>query len=65
MWSPSLRCALNDMRRRAFIRSFVKKVMVTGDEKLLTYTMPLMPDWMIQGKEVVLDTIQHGGRYRT
>lgn len=30
--------------RRAFIRSFVKEVKVTGDEALLTYTLPLPPE---------------------
>ena len=29
--------------RKSFIRSFVKEVKVTGDEVLLTYTMPLPP----------------------
>jgi len=30
--------------RRAFIRSFVKEVMVTGDEAVLNYSMPVMLD---------------------
>ena len=29
--------------RKSFIRSFVKEIKVTGDEVLLTYTMPLPP----------------------
>ena len=49
--------------RRAFIRSFVKEVKVTGDEVLLTYTMPLSPEGISEEKVGVLSTVQYGGRY--
>ena len=50
-------------KRRAFIRSFVKEVKVTGDEVLLTYTMPLSPTGVSGEKLWVLSTVQYGGRY--
>ena len=53
------------VERRAFIRSFVKEVRVTGDEVVLTYTMPLMPDGSSVDKVGVLPVVQHGGRYWT
>jgi len=43
--------------RRAFIRSFVKEVKVTGDEVLLTYTMPLSPRGVSEEKVGVLSTM--------
>jgi len=49
--------------RRTFIRSFVKEVKVTGDEVLLTYTMPLSPTGVSEEKVGVLSTVQYGGRY--
>ena len=49
--------------RRAFIRSFVEEVKVTGDEVLLTYTMPLSPKGISEEKVGVLSTVQYGGRY--
>lgn len=51
--------------RRAFIKSFVKEVKVTGDEVLLTYTMPLPPKETSEEKVGVLSTVQYGGRYWT
>ena len=48
--------------RRAFIRSFVKEVRVTGDEAVLNYSMPVIPDKAAIGKEGVLPTVQYGGR---
>ncbi|MFC1957028.1 hypothetical protein ACFLVY_01885, partial [Chloroflexota bacterium] len=50
--------------RRAFIRSFVKEVKVTGDKVLLTYTMPLSSR-VSEEKVGVLSTVQYGGRYWT
>ena len=35
--------------RKSFIRSFVKEVKVTGDEVLLTYTMPLPTEEISEG----------------
>ena len=53
------------MERRAFIRSFVKEVKVTGDEAVLSYSMPLLPEKMAIEKEGVLPTVPYGGRYWT
>ena len=46
--------------RRAFIRSFVKEVRVTGDEVVLTYTMPLISNGSSVDKIGVLPIVQHG-----
>ena len=46
--------------RRAFIRSFVKEVRVTGDDVVLTYTMPLMSNGSSVDKIGVLPIVQHG-----
>jgi len=51
--------------RRTFIRGFVKEVKVTGNEVVLSYTMPLIPDYLTMEKEGVLPTVQYGGRYWT
>lgn len=40
--------------RRAFIRSFVKEVNITGDEVSLTYTMSQTPTGISEGKVEVL-----------
>ena len=48
--------------RRAFIRSFVKELKVTGDEVVLTYTMPLPPRGISEEKVGVLSTVHHSGR---
>jgi site-specific DNA recombinase len=50
--------------RKAFVRSFVKEIKVTGDNVSLTYTLPPMPDENIED-EAVLPTVRYGGRYRT
>jgi len=47
--------------RRAFIRSFVKEVKVTGNEALLIYTMPLRPDGIVQERVGVLNTVPLSG----
>jgi site-specific DNA recombinase len=51
--------------RRAFIRSFVREVRVTGDEAVLTYSIPLLPEKVAIEKEGFLPIVQYGGRYRT
>ncbi len=51
--------------RRAFIRSFVREVKVSGDKVLLTYTIPLSPRGISEEKVGVLSTVQYGGRYWT
>jgi hypothetical protein len=38
---------------------------VTGNEAVMTYTMPILPERIIIEKEGVLATIQYGGRYCT
>jgi len=48
--------------RRAFIRSFVREIRVTGDEAVLSYSMPLPPEEVIVGREGVLPTVHYGGR---
>ena len=48
--------------QKAFIRSFVKEVKVTGKDVLLTYTVPLPPYGLLQESAVVLDTVPLGGR---
>ncbi len=52
-------------KRRAFIRSFVKDVKVTGDQVSLTYTMPLPPTGVSEENVGVLSTVQYGGQYWT
>ena len=48
--------------RKSFVRSFVKEVKVTGDEVLLTYTMPMLPTGMTEEKLPVLPIVHDGGR---
>jgi hypothetical protein len=38
---------------------------VTGDDAVLTYSIPLLPEKVAIEKEGVLPTVQYGGRYRT
>ena len=40
--------------RRAFIRSFVKEVRMTGNKATLTYTMPVLPQKITTEKERIL-----------
>ena len=51
--------------RRAFIRNFVREVKVTGNEVVLNYTMPTVPDSVTIEREGVLPTVQYSGRYKT
>jgi len=48
--------------RKSFVRSFVKEVKVTGDEVLLTYTIPMLPEGMTEEKLPVLSIVHDGGR---
>jgi site-specific DNA recombinase len=48
--------------RKAFIKSVVKEIRVTGNEAMLTYTMPILPEKMDIEKEGVLPTVPYGGR---
>jgi site-specific DNA recombinase len=47
--------------RKTFIRSFVKEVKLTGDEVLLTYTMPLPPEGISQERVKVLHSVHSSG----
>ena len=70
----SVREALEDLKEmlndsplcetRAFIRSFVKEVRVTGEEVVLTYTMPTAQG-LLEEAISVLPTVNYGGRYWT
>jgi site-specific DNA recombinase len=53
------------VERRAFIRSFVESIEVSGNEAVLTYSMRGMLDKVTLDKEGVLPTVRYGGRYRT
>ncbi|MCJ7604518.1 MAG: recombinase family protein [Dehalococcoidales bacterium] len=48
--------------RRAFIRSFVQEIKVTGDEALLTYFPPIPPEMVEVEKETVPRTVHRGGQ---
>jgi site-specific DNA recombinase len=47
--------------RKSFIQSFVKEVKVTGDEVLLTCTMPLPPQGISEERVGVLCSVHYGG----
>ena len=47
--------------QKAFIRSFVKEVRVTGKEVLIIYTMPLPPNGTIHERAGVLSIVHDGG----
>jgi site-specific DNA recombinase len=47
--------------RKSFIRSFVKEIKVTGDEVLLTYTMPLPPEGTLEERATVLYSVRSSG----
>jgi putative transposase len=51
--------------RRAFIRSFVRELKVTGNEVVLNYTIPTLPDNVTIEKEGVLPTVQYSGPFWT
>ena len=60
-----LRNLLNESslaERKSFVRSFVKEVKVTGDEVLLTYTIPMLPKGTTEEKLPVLSIVHYGGR---
>ena len=48
--------------RRTFIRSFIKEIRVTGNEAVLTYTIPILPEKVTIEKEGVLPIVQYSGR---
>jgi len=71
----SITCYIDDLHellkegslaeRRTFIRSFVKEVRVTGNEALLSYSMPILPEKVTIEQEGVLPTVQYGGPFGT
>ena len=55
-----LRNLLNESslaERKSFVRSFVREVKVTGNEVVLSYTIPTVPDNVTIEKEGVLPTV--------
>jgi DNA invertase Pin-like site-specific DNA recombinase len=50
------------VERKAFIRSFVKEVKVTGDDVSLTYMLPMLPNKVTEEKIPVLSIVHYGGR---
>ncbi len=63
-----LRDLLNESslaERKAFIRSFVKEVRVTGDEVLLTYTIPMLPRGLAEERLPVLPIVPLSGPNKT
>jgi hypothetical protein len=51
--------------RKTFIRSFVKEIKVTGDDALLTYTMPILPGGVAEERLSVLPIVHGGGPFWT
>ncbi len=47
--------------KKSFVRSFIKEVKVTGDEVLLTYTIPMLSRGVSEEKLPVLSTGHYGG----
>ena len=67
-YAEDLRELLNSsplVERRTFIRSFVKDIEVTGNEVLLKYKIPLLPDGGSHEAIGVLDTVHYGGPFWT
>ena len=59
-----LRSLLNESsltEKRSFIRSFVKEVKVTGNQVLLTYTIPMSSKGIIEEELGVPSIVQYGG----
>ena len=48
--------------RKSFVRSFVKEVKVTGEEVLLTYSIPMLPWGRTEEKLQVLSIVHYAGR---
>lgn len=51
--------------KKSFVRSFIKEVKVTGDEVLLTYTIPMLPRGVTEEKLPVLSIVHYGGPFWT
>jgi hypothetical protein len=50
------------LEKKSFVKSFVKEMKATGDEVLVTYTLPLLPKGVSEEKLSVLPSVNHGGR---
>ena len=48
--------------KKAFIKSFVRGIKVTGNEGHITYTFPIPPDNLDEERLGVLPTVRYGGR---
>ena len=48
--------------KKAFIKSFVRGIKVTGNEGHITYTFPIPPDNLDEEGLGVLPTVRYGGR---
>jgi site-specific DNA recombinase len=56
---------LNESRlteKRSFVRSFIKEIQVSGNEALMTYSLPIPPDNVTLSKGLVPRIVQYGGR---
>jgi len=53
------------VERKAFVRSFVNEVRVTGEQVLVNYIIPMSPPKLKDEKNPVLDIVQYGGPQRT
>ena len=51
--------------RKAFIRSFVKDIRVSGDQAMITYSIPEVPENVSLREVGVPPIAQRGGRYWT
>ena len=49
------------VERKSFVKSFVKEVRVTGNEVVLTYTIPMPPQVIISEEVPVLSIVHYGG----
>ncbi|MFC2003745.1 hypothetical protein ACFLV4_07400 [Chloroflexota bacterium] len=53
------------VERKAFIRSFVKDIRVSGNDAVLTYSVPELPEKVSLEEVGVPRIVQRGGRYCT
>jgi hypothetical protein len=51
--------------RRAFIKSFLKEIKVTGKNAIMDYSIPIAPDKLVLGKEGVPPIVQYRPPYCT
>jgi hypothetical protein len=49
------------VERKAFIKSLIREVRVTGNEAVLTYSMLVLPEKIIVEKDGVPPSVQYGG----